>query len=529
MTKLKLLNTIIDYYNGANKSKTCSISNDKLIIKDTFINMRKDVYEIITVSKKKSCIKYIPDNQSFFYCNNIEMKIVKNIYEMIDKNATEEQIEAEKMQMLFDFNTSSKFYNQGMYIPEEILIKEDHNKITVKMNARKYLFEKKFIETNNFKEYYIIYDTKNGYITDNWDVDILTYFSDSNYSLFSIISALILLNFKAQGLNVDSKIETLYNQFNNNKNKDTFLNELRAVTFNLRVRNYDDTKILLMSREYNINHLHSHLMLHNKVRDMNFELLKMSFKEIISYYNVSLSKGLIKLLNEDIYNIVYIKKLSSLGFENRYIYLLLKNHLINDSIFDNIVFNNYLKNLDKKTIVKKLINHKNASSILSDIDSMLKEMPDFIINHNLSLDNLEDEVIIKYNNSINYKDDKIISYDLPGIDYRQKEFKIFHTNQYSLKIPLKISQLHLYGMALKNCAFTHKESILNKKIILAAIYKDTKIQGLIKLSSDFSKILEAKGKCNTILKDDLFNFIIQFCSENEIKILTKDLSREEVA
>lgn len=528
MNKEKLLNSIIDYYHGRKESKICNIVNNKLIIEDTFIDTQKNIYNIITVSENECYIKYTPNNQLFFYYNNIEMEIVKNIYEMINKKDTQEQINNVKMQMLFDFNTSSKFYNQGIYVPEEILIKEDASKINVILNTRKYLFKKQFTETSDFKEYYITYDTENSSITDNLDIDIHAYFTDSNYSLFSIISALILLKFNQKGLNVNSKIKALYNQFNNNE-KDTSSNRIRATLFDLMIRTYTDTKILLMSREYHINRYHSLLMLDNKVNDINFDILKLPFKEILSHYNVSPSKGLLELLKEDIYNIVYIKKLSSLGFENRHIYLLLKNHLINDSTFNNIVFKNYIKNLNKKTIVKKLINSEYASTMLNDIDLMLKEMPDFIINPKLSLENLEDEVIIKYNNSVNYKGDKIIIYDLPGIDYSQKEFEIFHTKQYSLVIPLKISQLHYYGMVLKNCAFSHKESVLNKKIILAAIYKNNKIKGLIKLSSDFSQILEAKGKCNTILKKDLFDFIIQFCSENEIKILTKDLSREEVA
>lgn len=151
MNKEKLLNSIIDYYHGRKESKICNIVNNKLIIEDTFIDTQKNIYNIITVSENECYIKYTPNNQLFFYYNNIEMEIVKNIYEMINKKDTQEQINNVKMQMLFDFNTSSKFYNQGIYVPEEILIKEDASKINVILNTRKYLFKKQFTETSDFK------------------------------------------------------------------------------------------------------------------------------------------------------------------------------------------------------------------------------------------------------------------------------------------------------------------------------------------------------------------------------------------
>lgn len=528
MKKEELIQSIIHYFHKSEPLKLCSISNGSFEIAESDKIEREDYYNIRFINKENSTIDYFPNNKSLLYCFDIEMNIVKELYSLIENNAAEEEIEQLKIQMMCDFNSGCEFYNNGIYIVEHARINEENNFIKVSITANKYIFNGELVKTNELKNYFINYNIKDSSVIDNFDSSMQYYFSDSNYSFFSIISALILLGQERAGLNVKRKIEQLIFQFKEDKDS-RLKNELNSCSFHLRTTSFESSKILLFSREYYIDYLYAHILLEDKHPELNFELFKLSINELAVHFKITLTESLRKLVFEDLYNIIHIKKLESLGFEKRYIYTLLKSGCIFDGVYTNKVFNKYLSYLPKKSIVRKLVKEKNANYILIDIENMLQALPDYNINVDISLRKLEEEITIEYNKNLSSKENSNIDYDLPNIDYSRSEFTIYEKDYYSLRLPLTINCIKSYGKLLKNCAGTYTNKVLDKEAILLSIYKDETIIGLARLSPDFSKILEAKAKANTKIKPEVKKFILDFCQDNHIQIYTSDLIEEEVA
>ena len=452
---------------------------------------------------------YFPENKSYINCMNIEMDIVAEM------RRTGKYIERE---YICNPAHSEIFFDNGLNIVESIKVIEKETLIELDLNLIKYkvVFSKEGIakleKTNETSNANILFDFNNlEIIKNNFTIDLKEYFSDDCYSFWSVLSGFILYKFKDLGYNVLDKIKYLENQY--------LFNVKNSKEYSINTNCLNNIEALFTFNQYYTRNRLIELFIveDGKYKDFTRDLLKLSSDNLLKHYGIKVTASNIKNINKDIENLIYINELTKLGFNQREINILLANNSISSSVLESRVFKAYLSKLSKKQILRKLTKNSNTIQIIKDIEMMLSQInQELELNVNISLNNLEREVINIFN-VINIEDlTGKITYDLPNIDYSMDEHCLFTSGDYKLMLPLKLELLSTYGVQLENCIGAHGKSFLNSQNYIAVIRKNNKLIGAIKLDRNFENLKEASGINNAKLKGEDRHFIIDFCERNEI-------------